>query len=129
MLDIDHFKRINDTYGHPAGDEVLRKVSDVIRKTVRKVDMAGRYGGEEFSLYLHSTDHMHAVQIAERLRLIIRQTRFVFDRKEVGVTASMGIACHPAHGLTSEDLLRHADDALYRSKQGGRDRTTVFPGH
>ena len=128
MLDIDHFKKINDTYGHPAGDEVLKKISDVIRKTVRKVDMAGRYGGEEFSIYLHATDQLHAVQVAERLRMIIRQTRFVFDRKEVNVTASLGIACHPAQGLTSEDLIRHADDALYRSKQGGRDRTTVFPG-
>ncbi|MBI5342957.1 MAG: sensor domain-containing diguanylate cyclase [Deltaproteobacteria bacterium] len=126
MLDLDHFKRINDTYGHPAGDEVLRKVSSVIGKTVRKVDMAGRYGGEEFALYLHSIDQVHAVQIAERLRLIIRQTRFVFGKKEVSVTASLGIACHPAHGLTGEDLLRHADEALYRSKQGGRDRTTVF---
>lgn len=126
MLDLDHFKRINDTYGHPSGDEVLRKVSSVIRKTVRKVDMAGRYGGEEFVLYLHSIDQVHAVQIAERLRLIIRQTRFVFGKKEVSVTASLGIACHPAHGMTGEELLRHADEALYRSKQGGRDRTTVF---
>jgi len=129
MLDIDHFKRINDTYGHPAGDEVLKKISGVILKTVRKVDMAGRYGGEEFSLYLHSTDRQHAVRVADRLRLIIRQTRFVFDRKEVGVTASFGIACHPEHGQSSEDLLRHADEALYRSKQGGRDRSTVYTTH
>ncbi|MBI5575643.1 MAG: sensor domain-containing diguanylate cyclase [Deltaproteobacteria bacterium] len=126
MLDIDHFKRINDTYGHPAGDEVLRKVSGVIGKTVRKADMAGRYGGEEFSIYLHSIDEAHAVMFSERLRLIIRQTRFVFGGKEVFVTASMGIACHPAHGMTGEELMRQADEALYLSKQGGRDRTTVY---
>ncbi|HZW35462.1 MAG: diguanylate cyclase [Deltaproteobacteria bacterium] len=126
MLDIDHFKKVNDTYGHPAGDEVIRKVSSVIRKTVRKVDMAGRYGGEEFVLYLHSTDPHHAGQIAERLRLMIRQTRFVFEKREVGVTASLGIACYPGDGKTPEELLHHADVALYRSKQGGRDRTTAF---
>jgi diguanylate cyclase (GGDEF)-like protein len=126
MLDLDHFKKINDTHGHPAGDEVLRKVSSVIRKTVRKVDMAGRYGGEEFVIYLHGTDRTHAGQVAERLRLKIRKTRFVFDGREVGVTASMGIACCPGHGKNGEELLRNADIALYRSKQGGRDRTTLY---
>lgn len=126
MLDIDHFKKINDIHGHPAGDEVLRKVSSVIRKTVRKVDMAGRYGGEEFVLYLHDTDEAHAFQVAERLRMMIRQTRFVHNGKEIGVTASLGIACYPAHGGGSEELLKHADVALYASKQAGRDRTTVY---
>ncbi len=126
MLDLDHFKKINDKYGHPAGDEVLRKVSSVIRKTLRKADMAGRYGGEEFAIYLHSTDEQHASKIADRLRLMIRQTRFVFDERELGVTASLGIACYPGHGKTGEELLAHADIALYRSKQDGRDRTTVF---
>jgi diguanylate cyclase (GGDEF)-like protein len=126
MLDIDHFKRINDSYGHPAGDEVLRKISSVIRKTVRKVDMAGRYGGEEFVLYLHDTDETRAFQVAERLRMMIRQTGFVFNGKEIGVTASLGVSCYPAHGGGSEELLKHADVALYASKQAGRDRTTVY---
>jgi diguanylate cyclase (GGDEF)-like protein len=125
MLDLDYFKKINDTHGHPAGDEVLRKVSNVIRKTVRKVDMAGRYGGEEFAIYLHSTDQTHACQVAERLRLMIRQTWFVFNERELGVTASLGIACYPGHGKTGEELLQHADVALYSSKRDGRDRTTV----
>jgi diguanylate cyclase (GGDEF)-like protein len=126
MLDIDHFKKVNDTYGHPAGDEVLRKVSNVILKTVRKVDMAGRYGGEEFAIYLHGTDQTHAGRVAERLRLMIRQTRFVLKGRELGVTASLGMALYPGHGRTGEELIRHADAALYASKQGGRDRTTVF---
>ena len=126
MLDLDHFKKINDTHGHPAGDEVLRKVSSVIRKTLRKVDMAGRYGGEEFAIYLHSADEHHATQVADRLRLMIRQTRFVFDERELGVTASLGIACYPRHGKTGDELLAHADGALYRSKQEGRDRITVY---
>jgi diguanylate cyclase (GGDEF)-like protein len=126
MLDLDHFKKINDTHGHPAGDAVLRKVSNVIRKTVRKVDMAGRYGGEEFAIYLHSTDQTHACQVAERLRLMIRQTWFVFNERELVVTASLGIACYPEHGKTGEELLQHADVALYSSKRDGRDRTTVY---
>lgn len=126
MLDIDHFKKVNDTYGHPAGDEVLRKVSNVIQKTVRKVDMAGRYGGEEFAIYLHAADRNHACRVAERLRMMIRKTRFVFDNRELGVTASLGIACYPGHGGTAEELLRSADAALYASKREGRDRTSVF---
>jgi diguanylate cyclase (GGDEF)-like protein len=126
LLDLDHFKKINDTHGHPAGDDVLRKVSNVIRKTVRKVDMAGRYGGEEFVIYLHNADRSHASQVAERLRLMIRKTRFVYDQRELGVTASLGIACYPGDGRTGGDLIRNADVALYISKQDGRDRTTVY---
>ncbi len=125
MLDIDHFKKINDLHGHPAGDEVLRKVSGIIRKTVRKMDMAGRYGGEEFVLYLHDTDEPHAFMVAERLRMKIRETRFLFDGKEIGATASIGIACYPIHGKEGEILVKNADAALYASKQGGRDRTTI----
>ncbi len=126
MLDIDHFKRVNDTYGHQAGDEVLRKIANIIQKTIRKADMAGRYGGEEFALYLHQADREKAGQAAERLRLIIEQTKFEFAGKEVGVTASLGIACYPGDGRETRDLLERADVALYRSKQGGRNRTTVY---
>ena len=126
MADIDHFKRVNDTYGHPAGDDVLRKISKIIQKTIRKVDMAARYGGEEFVMYLHHADRSKAVHVAERLRLVIEQTRFDFAGKEVGVTASMGIACYPSDGRESRELLAHADEALYRSKQEGRNRTTLY---
>jgi diguanylate cyclase (GGDEF)-like protein len=125
MLDIDHFKRINDGYGHPAGDEVIRTVSEVIRRTVRKGDFAGRYGGEEFVLYLEDVDGEKAVQAAERLRLLIRNVKYRFAGKEVVVTASMGLACYPEHGLRGDPLLRSADEALYRSKSAGRDRVTV----
>ncbi len=125
MLDLDHFKRVNDTYGHPAGDEVLRRCASVIRKTIRKVDLAGRYGGEEFVIYLAHMDRAHAAQVAERLRLMIRQTRFTFGGKEVSVTASLGVACSPEQGRTVEEMLGRADEALYRSKEGGRDRVTL----
>ena len=126
MADIDHFKRVNDTYGHPAGDEVLKNVANIIRKTVRKADIAARYGGEEFVLYLDHADEREAIQVSERLRLIIEQTRFEFGGREVVVTASLGIACYPSDGKEIRELLGHADEALYRSKQEGRNRTTVY---
>ena len=128
MLDIDHFKRVNDTYGHPFGDEVLRGVASVLGKGVRKGDTAGRYGGEEFVLYLHMADTERARDGAERFRRMIRQTRFPHEGKEIAVTASFGVACSPHHGNAVEELLKHADEALYLSKQRGRDRVTVYPG-
>ena len=128
MLDIDHFKRVNDTYGHPFGDEVLRGVASVLGKGVRKGDTAGRYGGEEFVLYLHMADTERAREGAERFRRMIRQIRFSHAGKEIAVTASFGLACAPHHGNGVEELLKHADKALYLSKQRGRDRVTVYPG-
>jgi diguanylate cyclase (GGDEF)-like protein len=128
MLDIDHFKGVNDTYGHPFGDEVLRSVASVLRKGVRRGDTAGRYGGEEFVLYLHMADINRAREGAERFRRMIRQIRFAHAGREISVTASFGVACAPHHGQGIEELLKHADEALYLSKQRGRDRVTVYPG-
>jgi diguanylate cyclase (GGDEF)-like protein len=128
MLDIDHFKKVNDTYGHPFGDVVLCGVASVLGKGVRKGDTVGRYGGEEFVLYLHMADSERAREGAERFRRMIRQIRFTHEGKEIGVTASFGVACSPHHGNGVEELLKHADEALYLSKQRGRDRVTVYPG-
>lgn len=128
MMDIDHFKRINDTYGHPFGDEVLRHVASVLGKAVRKGDAAGRYGGEEFVLYLHLADPVRAREGAERFRRMIRQTKFLHEGKPVAVTASFGVSCAPHDGATAEELLKRADEALYLSKQRGRDQVTVYPG-
>ena len=128
MLDIDHFKGVNDKYGHPFGDEVLRGVASVLGKGVRKGDTAGRYGGEEFVLYLHMADTERAREGAERFRRMIRQIRFTHAGKEIAVTASFGVACAPHHGNAVEVLLKRADEALYLSKQRGRDRVTVYPG-
>jgi diguanylate cyclase (GGDEF)-like protein len=128
MLDIDHFKGINDTYGHPFGDEVLRGVASVLGKGIRKGDTAGRYGGEEFVLYLHMADTERAREGAERFRRMLRQIRFPHEGREITVTASFGVACSPHHGRGVEELLKHADKALYLSKERGRDRVTVYPG-
>ena len=128
MLDIDHFKRVNDTCGHPFGDEVLQNVASVLRKGVRKGDTVGRYGGEEFVLYLHMVDSAKAGESADRFRRKIRKSRLAHAGKEITVTASFGVACAPHHGKGVEELLKHADEALYLSKQRGRDRVTVYPG-
>ena len=128
MLDIDHFKGVNDTYGHPFGDEVLRTVASVLGKGVRRGDTAGRYGGEEFVLYFHMADTERARDGAERFRRMIRKIRFHHEGKEIAITASFGVACAPLHGKGVEELLKHADEALYLSKQRGRDRVTVYPG-
>jgi diguanylate cyclase (GGDEF)-like protein len=128
MMDIDHFKGVNDTYGHPFGDEVLRGVASVLGKGVRRGDTAGRYGGEEFVIYLHMANTEQAREGAERFRRKIRQIRFAHVGKEIAVTASFGVACAPHHGKGVEELLKHADEALYLSKQRGRDRVTVYPG-
>ena len=128
MMDIDHFKRINDTHGHPFGDEVLRRVASVLGKAIRRGDAVGRYGGEEFVLFLPMADPVKAMEGAERFRRMIRQTKFLHAGREVAVTASFGIACAPGHGIGPEVLLKRADEALYLSKQRGRDRVTMYPG-
>jgi diguanylate cyclase (GGDEF)-like protein len=128
MMDIDHFKRINDTHGHPFGDDVLRRVASVLGKAIRRGDSVGRYGGEEFVLFLPMADPVKAMEGAERFRRMIRQTKFLHGGREVAVTASFGIACAPGHGNGPEDLLKRADEALYLSKQRGRDRVTLYPG-
>ncbi|MEW6720193.1 MAG: GGDEF domain-containing protein [Thermodesulfobacteriota bacterium] len=128
MMDIDHFKRINDSYGHPFGDEVLRRVASVLGKAIRRGDAAGRYGGEEFVLFLSLTDPVKAMEGAERFRRMVRQTKFQHGGREVAVTASFGVSCAPGHGTAAGELLKRADEALYLSKQRGRDRVTLFPG-
>ncbi|MFN3480244.1 MAG: diguanylate cyclase [Thermodesulfovibrionales bacterium] len=122
LIDIDHFKKINDTYGHPAGDEVLRGVAGVIRDTIRSIDIPARYGGEEFAVLLPDTNIDGAIRMAERLRSSILNRRFSFNEKEIAVTVSTGIATSPYDAKTKEELIERADEALYRAKQSGRNR-------
>ncbi|MFN3395947.1 MAG: diguanylate cyclase [Thermodesulfovibrionales bacterium] len=122
LIDIDHFKKINDTYGHPAGDEVLRGVAGVIRDTIRNIDIPARYGGEEFAVLLPDTKIDGAIKMAERLRSSILNRRFSFNEKEITVTVSTGIATSPYDAKTKEELIERADEALYRAKQSGRNR-------
>jgi diguanylate cyclase (GGDEF)-like protein len=120
MLDVDHFKRLNDTFGHQTGDDVLRRVAKVLRDSARTYDLAARYGGEEFALILPQTTLEDAVLVADRLREAIAAT-FV----EPPVTISAGVATFPFGGSDSSSLIAAADAALYESKSGGRNRVTA----
>lgn len=121
MVDLDHFKKYNDTLGHLAGDEVLSRLGTILRDVTRQEDCAGRYGGEEFLILLPNTRADEARVIAERLRERLSQTRFRGDK----VTLSAGVAEFPADGGTVESVIASADAALYRAKREGRDRVVV----
>jgi diguanylate cyclase (GGDEF)-like protein len=123
MIDIDHFKRLNDEHGHQAGDEVLRNVAAALSCECRDFDTAARYGGEEFAVVLPGCGPDEARLIAERLRHAVAAAP-----STVPITASAGVATYPAHAGDADTLVRAADDALYESKRGGRDRTTVSAG-
>jgi two-component system cell cycle response regulator len=123
MLDIDHFKNINDELGHLAGDAVLREMARLLREGLRSVDSVGRYGGEEFVLILPQTRHEEARQTAERLRQQIEQHAFKTAEQLTRITVSVGVATFPSENVDSAaTLLREADEALYRAKEQGRNR-------
>ncbi len=127
MIDIDHFKNINDTYGHQFGDKVLKKISEVCSSRMRGGDILSRYGGEEFCSILPETDIKGARALAERLREKVAESPVLFDDgTPVHVTISLGIAELTGRTRTTDDLVRHADTALYESKQNGRNMASVY---
>ena len=123
LFDLDHFKTINDRFGHGAGDDVLASVGEVLRATFRASDFGGRYGGEEFLMLLPSTDQSGALQVAEKLRHGIEALEF--QQPDLRVTASFGIATYPLDALDSDSLVRMADRALYSAKANGRNRVEL----
>ena len=125
MIDIDSFKKVNDTYGHPAGDAVLKEVASCIIASIREEDMAFRYGGEEFAVILPGTDAAGGLIAAERLRAQIDRNAFTADRQELKVTVSIGLALWPASADGIKDLIREADHALYTAKREGKNRVSV----
>jgi len=127
ITDIDRFKQVNDTYGHDAGDDVLKEFAARIRATVRGADLACRYGGEEFVVVMPDTDAATAGLIAERLRGLIEDQPFVIRSTglAITITASLGIACNEAGAQTPEQLLKQADRALYEAKNSGRNRVVA----
>jgi diguanylate cyclase (GGDEF)-like protein len=120
MLDLDHFKRINDRYGHGTGDDVLASVGEVLRSTLRGSDFGGRFGGEEFLILLPSTDQHGALELSEKVRHAL--TQLEFQQPDLEVTASFGIATYPLDALEADSLLRMSDRALYVAKSHGRNR-------
>lgn len=125
MFDIDHFKKVNDTYGHQAGDDVIRAVADEVRLNSRNTDIAGRYGGEEFVLLLIDSDGQNAFQFAERLRQAIESRRVPTEAGELQVTISLGVAAWSESYNRHTEWIEAADQALYTSKSSGRNCTTL----
>ncbi|MBZ5571034.1 MAG: diguanylate cyclase [Acidobacteriia bacterium] len=126
FLDLDHFKKFNDTFGHDAGDLVLRSVAELFRNFFRSDDIICRFGGEEFAIILPESAAQHAVARANHLREEVKQLKLRYNGQALDtVTVSIGIATFPEHGLTSDELLRVADRCLYQSKKSGRDVVTV----
>ena len=121
MCDIDNFKKINDTYGHEAGDVILSAVAQVLKKNARKVDFVGRYGGEEFVILLPSTSLKDGVRFGEKLRSMIENFKFIYKNERIKVTISSGVATRSAN-LSDTMTLEGADKMLYLSKEGGRNQ-------
>ena len=125
MLDVDHFKKINDTYGHQAGDEVIRRLSELIRQHARSTDIPGRYGGEEFGVLLVNTREVNAQVFAERLRTAAEALQIRHGPHLISFTISLGIAEVSNSHQSHEEWMRDTDAALYHSKENGRNRTTL----
>jgi diguanylate cyclase (GGDEF)-like protein len=123
MLDLDHFRNFNNTYGHLAGDAVLRGLAATIRSELRHGDIAARFGGEEFAVVIPGADHAAAVQVAERIRSAVEA--MAIEEETAGeplhATVSIGVATYPWHGRTPKELTHEADQALYRAKAAGRN--------
>jgi len=125
MCDIDHFKTVNDTYGHPAGDLVLKGVAEILERQARQTDAVARYGGEEFALILPETDSEAARAIAERIRVAVEQATFMTELGPLKITLSLGVATLPDVARLKQELIDQADQALYAAKRGGRNRWVV----
>jgi diguanylate cyclase (GGDEF)-like protein len=126
MLDLDHFKALNDRFGHPAGDEALRVFAELLRRSLRPGDMPARYGGEEFAIYLPGADTVAARLVAERIRALVEATPIVLGPGvATRITVSAGVAVAPEHGTERLELLAAADRALYAAKHGGRNQVVV----
>jgi len=126
LCDIDYFKRVNDTYGHDVGDQVIKGFADALKRIKRDIDVVSRIGGEEFICLCEETTEQGGLQLAERIRAEIASLHFVTEKGELQVTASVGVATCPAAGQEWESLYKSADEALYASKHNGRNRVTLW---
>jgi diguanylate cyclase (GGDEF)-like protein len=127
MIDIDHFKKVNDTYGHLVGDQVLIYFAQLLKKCIRAYDLLGRYGGEEFVVMLPETNNQLAVMIAERLRTFTEKTVLPVKSHKISITASFGVSSNNKDSeLPLEAILHRADQALYKSKQDGRNKVSFW---
>ena len=127
MLDIDHFKRFNDTHGHQAGDEVLREFANVLQRLRRSTDVVGRYGGEEFAVILPETTPALAMIMAERVRQHVEALEVAWGKQRLSVTVSVGISGFHQEMESHQQWIQHADEALYQAKAQGRNRSVILP--
>jgi len=126
MIDLDHFKNCNDSYGHLMGDRVLYEIAQILQENLRVNDVVGRYGGEEFALLMPETDLKGALVVAERYRKRVEDFVLIEKGHKIKTTISLGVACYPHPGVNSvDDLIRLADNALYKAKRNGRNRVEV----
>lgn len=128
IVDLDEFKHVNDTHGHPAGDAVLVEVARRLVACTREVDLVARFGGEEFALLLPQTDLPGALKVAEKVRAEVSDQPIDTDAGALSVSLSAGVASHPQHGTLAADLLRSADEALYRAKAAGKNQVVTARG-
>jgi len=129
MMDIDHFKVVNDTYGHQTGDLVLKQLGSLCREALREIDRVGRIGGEEFAVILPHTDGARALEVAERLRQIVADTAVALEHGlPLHITLSIGVTTLAGSGTNLDTLLGQADSALYEAKRSGRNRVCMHPG-
>jgi diguanylate cyclase (GGDEF)-like protein len=128
MIDIDHFKKINDTYGHPCGDYVLKTLSSILLSKSRDINIVGRYGGDEFIVLGAISDHKSSLYFAERLRMIIESTPFLYENQELKITISTGVCVWNSKIKDAKTMIKLADGALYNAKQAGRNCVKMAEG-
>ena len=128
MVDIDLFKKINDTHGHVVGDNTLQAIATILKTSLRPTDLVGRYGGEEFVILLSLISLEESIKIANKIREKIAKNIFHGNKKDFKLTVSIGISHYPDDGYKTEDLLEYADKALYWVKTHGRNGTKVYKG-
>jgi len=130
MIDLDHFKRVNDAHGHLCGDRVLKEFGRMLDESIRKYDVGCRYGGEEFTVILPDTPLDKAISLCERFRERIKAFEFTFEDQRLHITTSVGVvASEPGDEIGAEQLIDLADKALYRAKEEGRDRVVAVQNH
>ena len=122
MFDIDHFKKVNDGYGHLAGDYVLKHLASTVKGKIRREDCFARYGGEEFAIVLPEIDGAGSAPFAEKIRQIVEKTEFKFENTRIPVTISMGVATIESDPIETAALIKRADERLYEAKASGRNR-------
>ena len=125
MADIDHFKVVNDSYGHDAGDIVLQELGRLLKANIREGDIACRYGGEEFVIIMPDASLQVCQERAEDIRVQFDKMRIKYHQYNLHVTISLGVATFPLHGSNGEEILNRADQAMYRAKQAGRNRVAI----